>query len=385
MAHDFLAPSSASKWRYCAASPEAELKYPQEDTEDTLNGNAVHWVCSETLISYKTGGNVKLSSDFLGKQSPEGVVIDQEMIDAADVYINEILRVCQSRGLVQEMHVEEHVKIDRVSEYNSGTPDCWVWDARTNTVYEWDFKYGHEYVEIFENWQFIDYAIGVVDYITGGNGIVDQNLNVVMIVIQPRCYKTSSNINEWKLKASDLRGYANQLKNAADLAVNGPRIFTTGSHCKYCSARHACEGAQEAAMKAIDITNKVGVTGLNELDPHSLGVELAYLQKAATSIAARLTGLELQVESSIMSGNPVPGWECKPTFSRKAWNKPILEVITMGSMFGQDLSKPGALTPKQAIDKGIDETIINVYSGSKATGFKLTKSDNNLARKVFGD
>jgi len=51
---------------------------------------------------------------------------------------------------------------------------------------------------------------------------------------------------------------------------------------------------------------------------------------------------------------------------------------------GVDISKPGALTPTQAIKAGLPDTLIATYSERKAGGLKLVASNESRARRVFG-
>ena len=82
--HAFLAPSSAGIWGPggCPASPTVEAQYPeQEDSEKAREGTAAHWVASERL-----GGR----SVAVGELAPNGVVVDQDMIDGTDAYVADI-------------------------------------------------------------------------------------------------------------------------------------------------------------------------------------------------------------------------------------------------------------------------------------------------------
>ncbi len=383
MDHAFLSPSSAPQWIFCAASPSAQKQYPQEATDDTRDGEASHWVSSETLDSYLPhSAEILLPDNFIGKTAPNGVIIDKGMTDGAEMYVNDILRTAQKHGLMQALQVEQRIYITRVHPSdNWGTPDCWVYDIKSNTLYVWDYKYGHKYVCIFENWQVIDYTIGIMDSITGGNELADQEINIIMRIVQPRCYNYGEQIREWRVKGSDLRGYANQLKMAAEKACEEYPTFTSGSHCAYCSARVACPGATSAAMAAIDVSNMCG--SLIDLPPDVAGLELTMLSRAADALKARITGLEAQIESHMMEGIAVNGWGNKATYGHTKWAQPDKFVVMLGKTFKKDFSKNKVCTPKQAIAMGVDESVINAHTIKPKAGFKLTKDDGSLARHVF--
>lgn len=379
MAHAFLAPSSAPQWVFCAASPSAQQQYPQEETDDTRDGTASHWVASETLDSYVAAGNpVQLPSDFIGKTAPNGVLITGEMAEGAQMYVNDILQVAQQHGLLQCLQVEQRVYISRIHpDQNWGTPDCWVYDMKSNTLYLWDYKFGHKFVSIFENYQIMDYTIGVIDKLGGD----DQTLNVVMRIVQPRCYNHGEPIREWRVKGSDLRGYANKLKAAAGKATDENPTYTSGSHCMECSARRACPGATSAAMASIDVVNMCG--SLIDLPPDVAGLELTMLTRAAEALKARITGLEVQVEETIKAGTPIDGWSFKKTFGRAKWNKPPAFIVALGKAFKKDFSKNDVITPNQAIKLGVDESVISAHTTKGNAGIKLIQDDGSLARHIF--
>jgi hypothetical protein len=55
----------------------------------------------------------------------------------------------------------------------------------------------------------------------------------------------------------------------------------------------------------------------------------------------------------------------------------------MGDMLGKDLRKKEAITPKQAIKLGVDETVIKAYSTQPRTGVKIVPDNGNKAKQVF--
>jgi hypothetical protein len=66
-------------------------------------------------------------------------------------------------------------------------------------------------------------------------------------------------------------------------------------------------------------------------------------------------------------------------------------VLVMGDMYGLDLRKtPAPITPTQAIKeamrKGVDTSVISIYSHRPRTGLKLARDTNllNRARAGFG-
>lgn len=376
MDHADLAPSAAPQWVYCAGSVKAQKQHPQGDTDDTREGEASHWVCSEVLLSFKT--SPISAKSFIGKTAPNGVIIDEEMVEAADEYIFIVLKTAQKYGLMKALRIEERVKIDRVHKDNWGTTDTRAFDSTSNTLFIFDYKYGHRYVDVYENWQLVDYGIGAIDEITN---VSDLDITVVFVIVQPRCFHGEGPVTQWVVNAADLRAQANILKAAAEAALGDNPTMTTGNHCLDCSANHVCDGAAKAAGAAMDIAR--APLSLTEHTSHSISVELSMLKRAETALKARITGLEAEVESKILKGVLIPGWTVRNGKGRKKWNKSTAEVLALGAMFKKNLGKDALITPTQAIKLGIDESVINNYSVVPSTSFKLVKDDGSKARQVF--
>jgi hypothetical protein len=121
-----------------------------------------------------------------------------------------------------------------------------------------------------------------------------------------------------------------------------------------------------------------------DLSPEAAGLELKLLMRALERLEARVEGLKELTTVNLKAGRQVPYFRLEPGQGRAAWNLPDAQIITIGKMFGADLSKPGIVTPNQACKLGVDENIVKAYSFSPSTGFKLVADNAADARKVFG-
>lgn len=379
--HARLAPSSAEQWVPCPGSVKAQEPFPDEETEDAKEGTASHWVASTVLEAFKGNGRPLIASQYVGMQAPNGVTITDEMTEGADVYINDILHIVQERGLLRALQIEQRVYAVRVHADNWGTPDAYAYDQNTGTLYIWDYKYGHRFVEVFENWQLIDYASGILDGLAI-DGQDEQHIKIVFRIAQPRCYQADGLVREWRVTASDLRGYVNRLYNSAHEALSDNPRIQTGPYCRDCRARHACKGAQRAAMASLEYSGCLTGT-LNVLPPEALGVELEILERGLQAIKSRYEALEVQALENIRRGAPVPGWGAKQGKGREKWTKPVEEIIALGDLMGYDLRKPGAKTPVEAKKLGIDNSVINAYSIIPDTGLKLVRDNDAKVNRIF--
>lgn len=377
--HSRLSPSSSYQWVKCPASIGLQELYPELDNEEAEAGEASHWVASTCL----TMRDIKPDM-LVGQEAPNGVKVSLEIAEAAEVYVNDVLSLATNRGLFTGLRIEEPVHIPRVHPDCWGTPDASAFDSNQGTLYIWDYKYGYGIVEAYENWQGICYALGALDRIVNcgnPNAVqLEQFATIEIRIVQPRPYHKEGPVRPWRIPATELRGYANILHMSAHAALQENTNTVSGPHCRYCSARHVCPAAQKAAMFAVDVIDQ---STPQELDNFALGPEITVLRRAKEMVEWRLAAIESQALTLIRQGKMIPGYTAEAGQGRQVWNRPKTEVVTLGELCGIDLRKPvDVITPKQAIDSGIDSNIVNSYSEVSKKGLRLV-SDQNLARKVF--
>jgi hypothetical protein len=213
--------------------------YPQADTPETLEGNAAHWVFAEMLAGRQVSE---------GMQAPNGVFITDEMIEGAELVVDTV-RAKIPAGTV--LHVEEPVAIARIHAQCWGTPDIWAFVQQALTLEVIDYKFGHRFVDEYENDQGVAYTAGILDHLAEvlgkGPGLLDQAIKVNFTVVQPRCFYKGAPVRTWSVQASDLRAHINQLANAAGVALAPNPPAVTNSECVDCPGRHACPALQQAA------------------------------------------------------------------------------------------------------------------------------------------
>lgn len=375
--HAFLPPSGAGAWVACAAWPHMNARYPQDDSEESLEGTAAHWVAYELLYSRPVA---------IGQVTPTGNVVTLEMLEGADVYTDTIDADLAAAGLNRSvLYVEQRIYIPYVHVENWGTPDCWFYapTARKLTVY--DYKFGHDFVDAYMNWQCVDYTCGIVEQLAQQMGVevslLDQHLTVEIVVVQPRNYDRSGPVRRWTVRASDLRALDNKLQMAAARVMDAQPLATPGPHCKHCPGRHACNALQREAYKAAAIA---GSSTPAELPPAALAVELAILEDAAKMLAARISGLEAETEARIRRGERMNGYALAETYGRQRWKLPADQIIAMGQLMGVNLAKVEAVTPLQAQKAGMRPELVEAYSEKPRAGVKLVRDDGTAAAKVFG-
>lgn len=373
--HSPLAPSSAYRWVFCEGSVALEAAYPEtEEDESAAEGTAAHHAGAEILLGREPG-----------TVAPNGVVLTDEMLDGAQMWVDDVRSI---GAPASELQVEQRVYMPRIHEQAYGTPDTWLFVPSTGTVYVWDFKFGHGVVEHFENWQLIAYVCGILDLL-GIDGRSDEHIWCDLRVVQPRAYHREGRVRSWRVRASDLRGYFNRLNLAAHAAMRPGAATRTGSYCLHCNAAANCGTLRKAVTHAADW---LGGSSPEELPARAAGEEMELLEHLATLVKARRTARTADLSARLRRGEGVTGWCLENTTGAKAWKPEDKDkVIALGPLLGLDLAKePAPITPTQALalakKSGVDASVISDYVYNPSTGQKLARDTHllNRARAGFG-
>ena len=386
--HSIIPPSSAHIWgapNGCTGWVLMSQQFPeQEETPEAAEGTASHEIGSGLIMNQAVGRITNNPPDFVDKTASNGVIYTQEMFEAAEIYANDVGEVMRSTAVFGGPNFgnEQKIKMPKIHELNEGTPDQFIFDGKTGNLYVWDYKFGFEVVEVFENWQLIDYTEGVLELLEV-NGIADQHVTVHMRVIQPRAHHRDGIIREWVVKASDLRAHFNTLHMNAAISLSNDSVCNTGTHCKHCVARHACGPAIQAGMGMFEVLGKpVPLT----MSPAAKGAQLTLIKRARKHLESLESGFEEEIKHEIRSGTDIPGWLVQMGQGHEKWIKPAEEVATMGDLMGFDVRKPLAVkTPTQVRQLGIDDSVIKEYSIKPNTGLKIVPDNGSKAKLLFGE
>lgn len=368
--HAPIAPSSLHLTALCAGSVTMQQRYPSEPDENTRDGEAAHFALAELLE-----GRVVAH----GQIAPNGVMLTEEMLDAADMAADYVKR--RTAGAAGGLAVERRVNaIPRIHAQCWGTPDVWAWllVAGRPTLFVADFKYGHRFVSEVDNAQLTAYTVGILEL----TKYDDQQVDFIHAVIQPRCYVGGGPIREWTGRASDLRGPVNLLAAAAERALGPDPKCTPNVECMDCTARRACPALHADAYRSAQLSSSAVPF---DLSPAAAGLELRMVGDAIKRLQARQSGLEEQVESLVRGGATDTGHRLTSTPGRETWAKPVEEVLALGEMMGVKVAKPPTvITPAQARAAGLDEGLVAAYAKRGAGSVSLVPDDVGRLARVFG-
>ena len=364
--------SDANQWMACNGSFRAQQAYPPLDVEPSqsrLEGRACHEVAQKLFKN-------EPFSDLVGSLSKDGIVITDELFDAAREYFNEVWGFCNTHGRVHDLHVEEVCPVPGYGDWYC-IPDAWVYVPEVKVLRVWDAKFGHRIVDPFENWQLLIEAYAIVE-----THHLDVDV-IELVIVQPRGFTSEGTVRKWELTYDELCAYRQQVNETILRVLDTAPMCTPGPHCLDCSARAHCDTLKQQSYAGVDYVQSLQT---HNLSGHALGVELRLLQRAQEMIKMRLSGLEEQALHEIKQGQHVTFYSAKTTYGRKRWKKdvPVDQVIMMGDLLGQNLRKPQELdTPAQCAKKGIDPSVIEQYAETPVTGVKLEQVDERAIKNVF--
>lgn len=362
-AHAEHAPSSMYLTVACPGwRKQASLLPPEPETEASREGDAGHevaaWAAQGVDMATYTG------------TATNGIEISEEMLDGAAVWL-EALEGYPAR-------IETPVAIRRLHPTKCwGTPDARQWAAPTKILRAADYKFGHGFVDEFENWQMLAYMVGMADELDIWD---DSEVRYEMTVVQPRFYGAHP-VRTWTISRDGLHHYSERMRHAMNEAESvNPRIIS-GTHCTYCPARATCTTYAKTIGNGIDFAGRADPMAST---PEAVGRELKVVQEFIKRLEARETGLSALAEGMIRQGKRVPYFSFEQTMGRLAWTMPI-EVIEMTAQLqGKTVMAPAKpITPTQAKQRKIlDAAVMSQYSDRPNGGFKLVPDSTKTLRSL---
>lgn len=363
-AHSRFAPSAAERWVHCPPSIELCERFPElAESPHSAEGTAAHWVAFEVLHG---------SSPEINTPAPNGVLVTQEMLDGAGLYVSVIAGRITPTCIVS---AEQRVSIPDIHEDAYGTPDYTIIEGPLLTII--DYKFGYGEVDPFENWQLAMYASGKISEHEG------PITRVEFVVVQPRGYSRFGPVRRWITTPEQLSERMWPLLRAAATSTSSELVV--GRHCLHCPARRACPALRRTAQYWGDYAN---ASIAHELDAEALGIELRHAERALEMMQARVDAYREQAEFMARSGQRIPHYSLQPGRGSVNWTAPAAEILQVGQLVGVDLAKPAApVTPTQARQKfkklGIDDSVIDIYSERTAGALKLQLVPDSTDARIF--
>lgn len=346
--HKRFGASNSKQWLACSGAPAMiEALPPQErkrsDTIWSMRGTAAHAVGEMCLISYiNSPAHATTPEDYLG-QLVEGVVIDQEIVDGVEVYVE------WGRGVIDKA---DHVEIERGgslfdfingvqgetgqflslngNEYG-GTGD-FVSIQLFGDLDVGDYKNGRGWVDHVANPQTRIYGL---EALVGLGAEYDPD-KVRLTIIQPngpgekvRTWETTpEEMYDWALTVL-LPGAERAIEAIQELAKVGKKggmhehewadkylVADLQEHCHFCPAKPRCRAALNAAcdnarLEFVEVMD-CGADELELLLPDIARItpqQEALLLEHADGIISFIKSVQERAHARAERGEPVPGYK----------------------------------------------------------------------------
>lgn len=363
--HAYFMPSGAGIWGPCPAAAVALNVMPSVEGERTRQGTAAHWVGAECL---ENGHDAPM---YMGQKAPNGVVIDNEIIDGADMYINEV------RLTAGDLLVERKVHMPDIH------PDCWgTVDAAVlthETLHVYDYKHGFAEVSPVRNKQLSAYTKGVLN----GWPVMQSVQRIVFVIVQPFAYHSGGPVRSWECAPADLFPIWDELHASAH---SDQRRAVAGVHCRYCPARYRCDVRRETDYRYMDAS--ASPVDFESMDTRSLAIEYELLTEHATLIKSRIEATADELEHRVKNGDASGGFTMASKAGRLEWSKPPAAVQTALQVMGLDARQDGCKTPRQvalSLPAPQRDQFYETIKPLTKRNFplKLTKSSDTIAGRTF--
>src|SRR5699024_7933847 len=185
-----------------------------------------------------------------------------------------------------------------------GTCDYRWYDFNTDTLYVWDYKYGHVAVDAVDNSQGVYYALD--------QRCIDTVKRVVFTIVQPRAYHPLGPVRRWEFNRTTLMEWAERFKHGFNEAHKPDAPLNVGSHCHYCPARGMCPAMYERILELATVLDAPP-----SLTPEEVARRLALLEELYTRSSEAKTALHTQGLHFVRMGKALPGFKLATKQTRR--------------------------------------------------------------------
>jgi hypothetical protein len=387
--HEILAASGAPIWGHCPGSVRAQADIPNPETDASREGTATHWVAETVLRHARDNVGQRMTCEMLlGERAPNGVLIDDKMVEGAQMFVDDVLAISDSHQATNRLLIEHKVMATSIHPTDcGGTLDAALVLPEKRLVVLWDYKNGHRRVKAFDNDQMIVYLRGLEELfkLTGAH---DQAFRAQVRIVQPFSYDGDGPVNVWDLEQLALiRAPVNRLNHAAQEALGPSPKLTTGNWCRDCRALFTCEAARGKEYLLFDY---VGLPyRMDSMTGAELATERQILLDGIPVATRRLEAIEAEIGHRLQRGEPGVGLVLESRPGDKKWNVPDAQVIALMGQLGIDAAKTKLLTPVQTLAlapkdrKPMVEQIINTVTARPAGSLKLKPASESKVARAF--
>lgn len=343
--HSEIGASSMHRWARCPGSVRMSRGIERVTSAYAEEGTRAH----------------ELAAHYLEKGRWPGGVVDQEMRDNVQVYIDSVLKkwnaAKQHEGSF--LLVEHRFDLSKIHPGLFGTADAVVYDPSARVLYVDDLKYGKGIpVEVENNEQLLYYGLGALI----STEVPCEEL--VLTIAQPRCAHPKGPVREWRVPVWRVVDFVADLIDAAKRTEDPLAPLKAGDHCHFCPAAGICPEIHSKALAAAKSEFRTDLS----YDPKKLAATLSWLPVLESWIKS----VKNFAYAEAFHGRTPPGFKLAAKRASRKWKNEdeavqVLEDIhglDRDEIFDRSLKSPAAvekLLGKKAA--ALDELTVSISSG----------------------
>lgn len=365
--HATFSASGSKRWLACPGSVQLSqrIDYVEPSSPSAEEGTAGHWVLEQ---------KIKGKPPLMPCLAPNGVQVTEDMHIYADDFIADVLSV---GAKLDPLFSEVRIHIDWLLPGQYGTCDYRWYDFNTDTLYVWDYKYGHVAVEAVDNSQGVYYALD--------QRCIDTVKRVVFTIVQPRAYHPLGPVRRWEFNRVTLMDWAERFKHGFNEAHKPDAPLNVGSHCHYCPARGMCPAMYERVLELATVLDAPP-----SLTPEEVARRLALLEELYTRSSEAKTALHTQGLHFVRMGKALPGFKLATKQTRRQLTDEG-KLIGAAPMFGvnPETLYERKLKPLSTLEKSLPPALVDMCT-TKPEGQPVLVPDSDprkghstLAESVF--
>jgi len=318
--HAYFSPSASSRWIPCPAS-----LFLTESTQQNTSAYAHEGVVCHDIAAQCLTKNIAVS-DFAGRII-EGVSMTPELIDAMQMYIDEI------RGLAKEYSasggkIEHKVTL---TEHCWGTTDALLWNKDTAVIC--DLKMGKGVIVSAEdNSQLKLYSVGSLKWIDETHNL--KPAKIILIIIQPR---TVNPIRKYEMSRDELAAwYVNEIvpifKEIKPGHNSGQNCNPGETQCRWCPVSATCAAqtnkiVNDAQGAFTPFTKIEAPSPLSRVEGQLTIEETVGYKKFFKHIQDWMNTVDEFLMVKALAGDAIPGYKLVEGRSNRQWKADESQVV----------------------------------------------------------
>lgn len=336
--HAVLSASGAERWLHCPGSIRLSKDMPRKSSEYAKLGTCAHYLCEQCLVH---GSDAALRSGDIIKVENTDHIVDSEMADCVQIYLDTVRAVLKEAGPGAELKIEQRFNLDWLYPGLFGTNDSIITQpfGRITVI---DYKHGSGVaVDVTNNPQLMYYGVGAA------HG--DAYEEIELIIVQPRAIHPDGPVRRQLISIDELDAWAkNVLLPGAIAATQSDAPLATGEHCRFCPALAICpQQRQLAHVTAASVFAKVEPKPPQAMTPQEIGQILDVAPKIEAWLGAIRDYAKNLLESGKISSSQL-GYKMIQGRASRAWKDEAEAKAWLESIIGQEAYITKLVSPAQA-------------------------------------